>query len=275
MLSLALIHDFSHRKSTVWSLQWLLACLLFMLINVPSLAQTQTRVPLLFGENKNEKGEFVPMPERFTKIFQFIEKDLHIKFDLQMYPWNRAVKIASTEGGLIFGLSITAEREQIFTFSEPAVYNYLWLVTRTDKKFEYSKLLDLRGKTIGVVRGSKYGGEFDTQKNTLFKVDDDIDAYGPRLQKVLTHRVDAMIIASPFTDAIDVERQVNAIKIDEKDNSGIQPRFSVLPKPVLKDGIRFAQLKGQNERLIQQISISLNKYYAAESKIQNAKLPKK
>ncbi|MBC3882277.1 transporter substrate-binding domain-containing protein [Undibacterium sp. LX40W] len=275
MLSFAPVRDFFHSKTLFFPLQWMAACLLLIILNISNVVHAQTRVPLLFGENKNEKGEFVPMPERFTKIFEFIEKDLHIKFDLQMYPWNRAVKIASTDGGLIFGLSITAEREQIFTFSEPAVYNYLWLVTRTDKKFDYSKLLDLRGKTIGVVRGSKYGGEFDAQKNTLFKTDDDIDAYGPRLQKVLTHRVDAMIIASPFTDAIDVERQVNTIKIDEQDTSGIKPRFSVLPKPVLKDGIRFAQLKGQNDRLIQQISVSLDKYYAAESRLQKAKQSKK
>lgn len=239
------------------------------------LAHAQTRVPLLFGENKNEKGEFVPMPERFTRIFQFIERDLKIKFELQMYPWNRAVKIASTEGGLIFGLSATPEREQLFHFSEPAVYNYLWLVTRSDKTFEFNALSDLKGKTIGVVRGSKYGGDFDAQKNILFKTDDDIDAYGPRLQKVLTRRVDAMIIASPHIDHKDVEHQVNEIKIDERDQLNNKTRFSVLPQAVLKDGIRFAALKGQNDALVDRISTSINKYYALESRNSKVKLNKK
>lgn len=242
---------------------------------IPHLVQAQTRVPLLFGENKNEKGEFVPMPERFTKIFQFIEKDLKIKFALQMYPWNRAVKIASTEGGLIFGLSATPEREQLFYFSEPAVYNYLWLVTRSDRTFDYRNLNDLKGKTIGVVRGSKYGGDFDAQKNILFKVDDDIDAYGARLQKVLTRRVDAMIIASPHLDHKEVELKVNAIKIDEHDQLAAGKRFSVLPQAVLKDGIRFAQLKGQNDTLIKRISVAINKYYALESRNTKIKVEKK
>ncbi len=237
-----------------------------LLTCIQQTAFAQTRVPLLFGENKNEKGEYVPMPERFTKMFQFVEKDLNIKFEFQMYPWNRAVKIASTEGGLIFGLSRTPEREEIFSFSTPALYNYLWLVTRRDKKFPYEQLTDLRGKTIGVVRGARYGGEFDTHKNALFKVDDDIDAYGPRLQKVLNGRVDAMLIASSSADASEVERQVNQIKIDEHDQIPTIPRFSVLSTAVLKDGICFAQLKGKNDQLMDKISASLVRYYASEAR---------
>lgn len=251
------------------------ACILACVVCLPNISQAQTRVPLLFGENKNEKGEFVPMPERFSRIFQFIEKDLKIKFELQMYPWNRAVKIASTEGGLIFGLSATPEREQIFHFSEPAAYNYLWLVTRSDKTFEFNTLADLKGKTIGVVRGSKYGGDFDGQKNKLFKADDDIDSYGARLQKVLTKRVDAMIIASPHIDAKDVELHVNAIKIDGRDQPPSKARFSVLPQTVLRDGIRFAQLKGQNDALVDRISTSISKYYALESRNTKTKFNRK
>ncbi|MBR7798992.1 substrate-binding periplasmic protein [Undibacterium fentianense] len=225
-------------------------------------SQAQTKIPLLFGENRNEKGEMIPIPERFTKIFTAIEKDLGIQFQLQIYPWNRAVKMASTEGGLIFGLSLTPERADIFNFSEPVVYQYLWLVTRKDRQFKFTTLEDLRGKTIGVVRGSKYGGEFDKQKNILFRADDDIDAYGPRLKKVINKQIDAMIFASPLTEAKEVESLINTIKIPtETDANSVKTmRFSVLPVPVLKDGIRFAILKNQNEALINDINRSLKKY---------------
>ncbi|MFZ6820234.1 substrate-binding periplasmic protein [Undibacterium sp. Ji22W] len=224
-------------------------------------AIAQTKVPLLFGENRNEKGDLYPIPERFTKIFSAIEKDLSIQFQLQIYPWNRAVKIASTEGGLIFGLSITPERADIFSFSDPVVYQYLWLITRSDRQFPFKSLQDLKGKTIGVVRGSKYGGEFDQQKNILFKTDDDIDAYGTRLKKLSNKQIDAIIFASPLTDAKEVEKIVNAIKIPTENEtaSAIQARFSVLPVPVLRDGIRFAILRGQNEKLIDGINSSLKR----------------
>ncbi|MBC3874489.1 substrate-binding periplasmic protein [Undibacterium flavidum] len=218
-------------------------------------------MPLLFGENRNEKGDLNPIPERFTRVFSTIEKDLSIQFQLQIYPWNRAVKIASTEGGLIFGLSITPERAEIFSFSDPVVYQYLWLVTRSDTQFEFKSLQDLKGKTIGVVRGSKYGGEFDQQKNILFKTDDDIDAYGTRLKKLSNRQIDAIIFSSPITEAKEVEKIVNAIKIPTENEAvpATQARFAVLPVPVLRDGIRFAILRGQNEKLIEGINRTLKR----------------
>lgn len=231
------------------------------LITIPSFAQT--KVPLLFGENRNEKGELNPIPERFTSIFAAIEKDHNIQFSLQIYPWNRAVKIASTEGGLIFGLSLTPERAEIFRFSEPVVYQYLWLVTRTDQQFPFKTIEDLKGKMIGVVRGSKYGGEFDRLKNVLFKTDDDIDAYGPRLKKLQNRRIDAMIFASPLTNHKEVEALIKTIKIPQENETDLSAhqvtRFSVLPIPVLKDGIRFALLKGKNDKLINDIDRTLNR----------------
>jgi ABC-type amino acid transport substrate-binding protein len=236
-----------------------------------NLAIGQTKVPLLFGENKNEKGEMIPIPERFIKIFHAIENDLGIEFQLQIYPWNRAVKIASSDGGIIFGLSVTPDREKIFTFSEPATYHYIWLVTRKDKQFSFKSLQDLKGKTIGIVRGSKYGGEFDEQKNILFKTDDDIDAYGPRLSKVLNQRIDAMIFASPLTNYKEVEDTINKIILTDDHQLQLPPgkRFAVLPVPVLKDGIRFASLIGQNDRLIKDINKSLKKIQGSNSNKQN------
>lgn len=264
------VHFQSHRlpqfKASFWN--WHLSCfaqLLVVLILLCCCAQqkanAQTKVPLLFGENRNEKGDLNPIPERFTKIFLAIEKDLSIQFQLQIYPWNRAVKIASTEGGLIFGLSITPERAEVFSFSDPVIYQYLWLVTRSDNQFKFKSLQDLKGKTIGVVRGSKYGGEFDQQKNILFKTDDDIDAYGTRLKKLSNKQIDAIIFASPLTNVKELEKTVNAIRIPTENEAtpAIQARFAVLPVPVLRDGIRFAILRGENEKLITDINRSLKK----------------
>jgi ABC-type amino acid transport substrate-binding protein len=250
-----------------------LGLVLFLIVNL-CIAQTgfaQTMIPLLSGENRNEKGELNPIQEQFTKIFALIEKDLSIKFQLQLYPWNRAVKIASTEGGLIFGLSLTPERAAIFDFSEPVLYQYLWLVTLADRQFEFKSIQDLKGKTIGVVRGSKYGGEFDRQRNILFKTDDDIDAYGPRLKKLSNRQVDAIIFSSALTNPREVEALIHKIRIPNETEEQLnqRTRFVVLANPVLKDGIRFAILHGQNPQLIQQINRSLKKMAAFDKKLKN------
>ncbi|MBY0574743.1 MAG: transporter substrate-binding domain-containing protein [Undibacterium sp.] len=259
MASQILVDDLTLLRRTA-HIFFLSGLLLFGLIQA-NLASAQTVVPLLFAENRDEKGQLIPIPEHFTGIFHAIEKDLGIQFQFQIYPWNRAVKIASSDGGLIFGLSITPEREKIFTFSQPVMYNYLWLVTRSDSTFSFRTLDDLKGKTIGILRGSKYGGEFDKQKNVLFKADEDIDAYGSRLSKVLGHRIDAMIYASSLTNPREVEDRVNKIIVSNEPTSKMatQKRFAVLPIPVLKDGIHFASLTGQNESLIQGINKSLTR----------------
>lgn len=255
-----------------------ISCLLYsscLLLIGNNTVFAQTKVPLLFGENKNERGEIIPIGEPFTKIFSFIEKDINVKFELQIYPWNRAVKLATGGQGLIFGLSQTPDRDAIFSFSEPAMYRYLWLVTRSDRRFEFTKLSDLKGKTIGIVRGSKYGGEFDAQKGKLFKTDDDIDAYAPRLKKLMNQRIDAMIFASSSMDAKEVEKAVNAIKLynETEASSSSDDQFSVLPMPILKDGIRFALVKGKNDSLIKNISKSLQKYHAREASLHRKKIP--
>ncbi|MFZ6801159.1 substrate-binding periplasmic protein [Undibacterium sp. Di24W] len=246
-------------------------CLLWF-CNAPVFAQT--KVPLLFGENKNEKGEMIPLGDPFVKIFSFIEKDLKIKFELQIYPWNRAVMLATNGRGLIFGLSLTQERDAIFSFTEPAMYRHLWLVTRSDRRFKFNKLEDLKGKTIGIVRGSKYGGDFDAQKGILFQTDDDIDAYAPRLKKLLNQRIDAMVFASSLTDASEVEKVVSAIKL-YNENDTTEPsyrQFSVLPVPILKDGIRFAMLKGKNDQLVKKIDQSLQRFHAYEASVLRKKV---
>ena len=226
--------------------------------------QAQTHVPLLFPENKNERGELIPIPERYRLMLQTVETDTNVQFDLKIFPWNRAVKNAASDGDLIFGLSKTTEREEIFEFSEPVSYNNLWLVTRADKAFPYASIKDLKGKTIGVVRGSKYGGEFDQYKNSLFKTDDDIDGYSPRLQKVLNLRVDAMLYPSPLSDPKAVEIIVNEIVIaDLAKTTASNRRFAVLPVPVFRDGIRFAILKGRNHELIMAINRSVSKHAAS------------
>ncbi|MDO9194723.1 MAG: transporter substrate-binding domain-containing protein, partial [Undibacterium sp.] len=208
----------------------------------PDNSRAQTPVPLLFGENKNNKGEQLPMPPAISQFLGYFEKQLAIKFEIKNYPWNRAVLMANYDGDLIFGISATSEREKTLHFSEPVFYNYIWLVTRSDGTFPFSTLQDLKGKKIGIIRGSYYGDEFDSKKNKLFTVEDDVNAYAPRLKKLLTKRMDAMLYPSTETNVKNVEQQVNRILQSEMTDSGSakENNFRVLPVPLLKDGIRFA-----------------------------------
>lgn len=261
-------HIIQHR----WIRFSALVCLvLASAFSMSSTALAQRKVPLLFGENKNEKGELVPVADHFLKALSALEKDLDIQFQLQIYPWNRAVKLASDDGRLIFGMSLTQEREQVFSFSEPVMFQNLWLVTRADHEFPFETLADLKGKVIGVVRGSRYGGEFDVQKNRLFKIDDDIDASSTRLKKLLNQRIDALAFASPINDPKEVEKLINDITLHEfgESTKPAEKRFSVLPVPLLQDGLRFAVLRGKDDALLQTINRALHKLQSKNTAARN------
>lgn len=262
------------QRAIRWKRLWALASLglalaLFSVISLPAYAQR--KVPLLFGENKNEKGELIPVADHFLKMLSALEKDLDVQFQLQIYPWNRAVKLANDDGRLIFGMSLTPEREPIFSFSEPVLFQNLWLVTRADHEFPFESLADLKGKVIGVVRGSRYGGEFDLQKNRLFKIDDDIDASSARLKKLLNQRIDALTYASPISDPKEVEKLINDIVLHESGETTkpAEKRFSVLPIPLLQDGLRFAVLRGKDDALLLAINRSLRKLQSKNTATRN------
>lgn len=230
-----------------------------LLSALPAKAQPQ-KISVLIGENKNALGEQLPLPSFILQLFAQLETDLGQQFNIERYPWVRAIKLAETENKLIFGFSLTAERAKNFRFSEPLYYNNIWLVTRSDSIFPFKTLQDLKGKSIGILRGSSYGGEFDEQKNKLFKVEDDVDAYPARLKKLLKRRMDAMLYASIESRPQLVEAQVNKILLNDVE---IDPtdriRFSVLSVPVLRDGIRFAINKNDSSDIIHRLDTAIEK----------------
>lgn len=230
--------------------------------------ETQKKITLLFSDAFIDKENNLPMPERYYKLIKQIEEGLNIEFSIQLYPWNRAVNIATTQGELIFALSQTPERLALFTFSEPILYNYIWLVTRADKAFSYNKIKDLKGKTIDIFRGAKYGGDFDKNKNILFKIEEGSGSYSQRLLRLQKNRVDAMVFSSEHSQAKDVEKQINDIVKNElqQNKEDTQYNFKVIPIPITKDSIRFAILKGSNEQLITNINQFIKKLQNSNNK---------
>jgi polar amino acid transport system substrate-binding protein len=239
-------------------------------LNTPSTPNqiNPKKINLLFSDAFVDKKKNLPMTERFYEIIKQFEEGLNVQFNIQLYPWNRAVSIATTQGELIFALSQTEERLKIFTFSEPVTHNYLWLVTRADKVFHYAKIEDLKGKTIDTFRGAKYGGDFDKNINVLFKIEESSGSYSQRLLRLHKNRVDAMVYSCEYSQAKEVEKQIkNIVKTDlQKNKEDNQYNFKVLPIPITKDSVRFAILKGSNEQLIININQLIKKLQSTNNK---------
>lgn len=242
---------------------FLLGCaLLCATALAPARAQTAPRtIPLLLGDALDAKGKQKPMLAWRRKLFDQLERELGVTFDIKIYPWPRAERNAREGAGLIFGLPKTPERERALRYSDAAASNTLWLVTRSDATFPFRTMDDLRGKTVGAVRGYSYGDEFERHRNRLFRVDEDIASRASRLQRLLLKRVDAVLLYQPsWETAPEIEANIRGFIAPYARELGIPPAvsLSVLPHPVqVENGQHFAIAPGQDDGLIERINAAL------------------
>ncbi|MES2073856.1 MAG: transporter substrate-binding domain-containing protein [Pseudomonadota bacterium] len=246
----------ARRRRTLSGFIFLLCGVGPALLGTSACGAAETRVPLLIRELRGENGELLPLQDEVRRLLAHIERELDISFDIRRYPWNRVISNARAGEGLVFGLSKTSERLAMFRFSEPVFANYVWLVTRRDGSFPFASMRDLQGKTIGVVRGASYGDEFDSQRNKLFRVEEDVSSYAVRLKKLLSKRMDVMLIGDRHPQAEDVEAMLNRILREQVHDLAIPVAggVSVLRKPLLVDDLHFAIVPEKDDGLIDRLN---------------------
>lgn len=105
-----------------------------------------------------------------TEIVQMALKRAGYRSKVSLVPWSRALN--GTRNGaydLIVCAWRSKEREREFYFSDPYVENRIVFLKRTDTSWEYSGLMSLRGKRVGVIRDYAYSDSFN--KSDVFQRD--------------------------------------------------------------------------------------------------------
>jgi polar amino acid transport system substrate-binding protein len=215
----------------------------------------------LIAESNASMNQKIPTDPLFRKTVDYVERELGVKFEYRRYPWKRLLLALNEGEGLAFGLSKTTERLKTLHFSIPAFASFVWIVTRSDAKFEFEKMSDLRGRSVGVVRGATYGDEFDQFKNQFSAIEEDVFSLPSRLQKLMQKRTDLMLFTHRDPDARKVEELLNKLMPELAPEfampAGVQ--FSVLRKPMMVDYIHFAIRAENDDGLIQRINSALIK----------------
>lgn len=226
-------------------------------IQIP-LESVNQNITLLFSENVNSDRSIEPIPNETKNMIGLIEKKLGTKFDLKRQPWRRALYDAVSGHGIIIGISKTSERERYLDFSETISVDQAWLVTRCDGVFDFKATKDLRGKKIGLVRGTSVSEEFDSQANKLFKVEDDIDSNEARFTKLAQRRMDALIFFKDVANSKTLQKDLNArYAAHLTSRIDTEPYFCVLQKPVAKIALHLAQKKGLNQDTIKRLNAAI------------------
>lgn len=129
----------------------------------------------------------------FTKIFTAITKQTGLHFELVPVPWRRAMYNGEHKDAGVIGLSYTKERESRYAYSENIYTSRLHIIVRKGEAFTYKNIADLKGKTISIYAGSKYGDEFSNElKKKSFTTIETNDS-NTRFKLLLKNRADAVI----------------------------------------------------------------------------------
>ncbi len=236
----------------------LLASLLVAGMAFISFAHAQ-EVTILMSEELDEKNNMLPLAPEIIDRLHAVEAAAGLKFDIRRYPWKRALINVENGEGLVFGISKTPERLRRFTFSEAVMSDVAWLVTSCDASFPFSSVNDLKGKTIGVVRGTSYGQEFDAQSNVLFKVEDDTNSNPARLRKLLIKRTDAIVIYSSNLEREALEATTNKQYSESQTAAGEHGAgmFCILPRPVSVQDVHFAVRPDLDKGIIKKLNAAI------------------
>lgn len=182
----------------------------------------EAKVPKIYKENGQAKGILI-------EIVRAVDRELEgHAFTYQLFPWARAYNMAEQGKAGIIGLSMTAQRLEIFDYSDVLYFDEVIVVVKRGKEFPFAGVGDLRGKVVGIGRRGTFGGEFDqAAKAGLFKVEED-DGDVPRLKKLLAGRIDcALISPGPYA--------LNQVVSGDRDLLVARDAFVALPQPLARD----------------------------------------
>lgn len=247
---------FSHLLSGVMSLLLVAA----MLVIVPQAGAAEVeKVALLIRELKNDRGEVVPVRDDTRQLIAYFEREAQVKFDVRYYPMPRLLNNVKRGEGIAFGLSKNAERLASLHFSDPIYANYVWLVVRKNNIFPFFGIEDLKGKTVGIIRGVSYGDEFDQKKNSLFSVEEDVSSHVIRLKKLAKNRMDVMLFGARQSDPAEVEALLRDMqKVDQSQSlETAEIEFTVLNKPMSVDELHFAAAPLKYARLMMRLNAAI------------------
>ncbi|MFZ6720596.1 substrate-binding periplasmic protein [Undibacterium sp. Ji49W] len=171
---------------------------LFIFLSVALSATTSAAEPtltMLVGTS-NAPKMFLNDAEKpvgyFTELAQLIGRRAGYKVVIVAVPWARAVQMAERGEGVICSLSKTPERELLFSYSNAVLADRVVIVTLKKRNIVAASLADLKGMTIGVNRGSKYGTKY-IEELPMVNLDEDNSGVS-RLRKLVLGRIDAAII---------------------------------------------------------------------------------
>lgn len=174
------------------------------------------------GKDGNVRGIMI-------EVLEEVSKRTDIKFTYSLSPWKRALKMSSEGKGSIIGFSKTTEREKTWDYSVPMYYDELVFVTTKDKKFNFTGIESMGGRSVAIKLGASYGDDFEAaRKSGLIKVVETSERKG-QLQMLAYNRIDTVLLSPGRVALESVLTQEPYLREHRDDYIILEPPFKLDP----------------------------------------------
>lgn len=164
--------------------------------------------------------------ELLTKMFEINKVD----YKLNVYPWARVLS-STDDNSLDVSIPWRAKAERFEKYHMIGPFTNIgssyYFFQKKGSKHDWKEMSDLKGKTVGVVRGFSYPAEFEKDTSMIKETQDDT---GTLVKMLLAGRVD-LVISDEVVFKAEMEKQKLAGKI-ERTGKAIETtdRYIVVPK---------------------------------------------
>ena len=124
------------------------------------IAVDQANAPFMYARGTDAEG-------LYPKLVQAAFETLHIPVTIRPLPWLRALQMADQGKIGIAGIYKNSKRLLKYDYSEELFREKIVLYVRPGDSFSFTRLEDLYGKTIGVIRGWSYGNKIDRAREEM------------------------------------------------------------------------------------------------------------
>ncbi len=158
-------------------------------------------------------------------------------------PWARAQSIAPRRHAMIFGMSPTRQRRQLFDFSLPVVIAPVHAVIRKSDAATLHSLADIGSRRIAINQGESFGEAFEAQRDRLNLQEENVSV-NRRLKMLVLGRTDMVLVSTQSAHWL-IEKRRDDLKNSYPKLSDAQiDSLYVIPEPVLIDRSSLAIPKG-------------------------------
>jgi polar amino acid transport system substrate-binding protein len=129
----------------------------------------------------------------YPALIEAAFKRMNVPVTVKAVPWSKATAECDAGSAGVGGIYKNAEREKKYDYSEQIFVERLQVFFNKANVVNFTKMDDLKGKKVGVLKGWSYGDDFDKARKAAAFTCEDADSDAANFAKLDQRHLDAAV----------------------------------------------------------------------------------